>query len=209
MISKNLIIVLILILISLIVIFMIVRELKKTDLDTLNTRVESSLEQIKMIGHLSVLKASTKEIVTAEIGEDGFFSKKGKVAIIYRYDIEFKYDLSLAIIETDNASRTCQITLPVYFYDLNLKDLYIYDEQGSKFLGLEKKINLADKNKTLDLAKETAEKQAEQFIKDLKLNVEESAKLTLSNMAKGFAYPNTIIVFSNDLPIKLEQKVNK
>ncbi|MCB1069307.1 MAG: DUF4230 domain-containing protein [Verrucomicrobia bacterium] len=165
----------------------------------------STIQQLKAIGHLSVFKAVTKEIVTETDHTWGDFGKKylswvisnHKLAMIFDFEIDFRYDLRRSdfTIE-DKGDSVYAITLPPCIYEVHIRDIRFYDEQASKFMPwlLPDLVNSVfgrgfseeDKNRLIASAKAHAEKQARGLIDQLQTEVQTSAKSILESMSKAF-----------------------
>ena len=77
--------------------------------------VSTSVDFIRQIGELHVLRASVKEIVTSKIGDASWIKTPGKLAIICHFDIKYKYNLQKARVvagSREDGSRYCMIHLP-------------------------------------------------------------------------------------------------
>lgn len=165
----------------------------------------STIQQLKAIGHLSVFKAVTKEIVTETDHTWGDFGKKylswvisnHKLAMIFDFEIDFRYDLrrdEFAI--ADEGDGAYAVTLPPCLYEVHIRDIRFYDEQASKFMPwlLPDLVNSVfgrgfseeDKNRLIASAKAHAEKQARQLIDQLQTEVQASARSVLESMSKAF-----------------------
>jgi hypothetical protein len=101
-----------------------------------------SLEGMRAIGELSVFKAITKEIVTEtdySFGEFGrkylrwAFSQK-KLAMIFEFQIDFRYDLRSPQFQIDANGAQTKIQLPPVKAEISVRSLRFYDEQRSKFM---------------------------------------------------------------------------
>ena len=163
-----------------------------------------SLEGLRAVGELSVFKAITKEIVTEtdySFGEFGrkylrwAFSQK-KLAMIFEFHIDFRYDLRSPQFEIDNSGAHTKIQLPPVRAEIGVRSLRFYDEQRSKFLPwlLPDLLNGAfgpgfseeDKNRLLEGACEHAKSHARLLIEQLRSEVEASARATLVPLAQSF-----------------------
>lgn len=174
----------------------------------------SAVEQFHALGELSVYKVVTKEIVTArdhafgEIGQRYFrwlLSNK-KMAIIFQFDIDFKYDLNSPDFKVvENHDGSFEIMMPEVVYDASIKDIKFYDEQGAKLLPwlLPSLLTAAfsdgfdenSKNKLIEEAKEQVGRMAIEFATSMKNDVENSARKTLESIAKGFGAQRVTITF--------------
>lgn len=167
--------------------------------------IHSSIEKLKAIGELSVFKAVTKEIVTQFDHDWGDFGKKWlgwlysskKMAMIFEFEINFRYDLRKSDFEVINqANGAYVVKMPPCFHEVHIRSISFYDEQGSKLMpwllpdtlnGLfGKGFGEEEKNQMVAMARAHAEGQALRLISGLTSEVEESAKVTLTSVAKAF-----------------------
>ncbi len=195
-----------------------------------STVIHSTLEDMRAIGELSVFKAVTKEIVTETghtFGEFGrkylawAFSKK-KLAMIFEFDIDFRYDLRRNdfVIDTQvqqpSGIRQANITLPPCQCEVTIRDIHFYDEQKSAALpwllpsligeAFGSGFSEADKNQLIAAAREHARSEAQALITKLKPEVERSARSTLTALAQSFGVKEVSIHFrSGDVPLAVPQ----
>ncbi len=175
----------------------------------------STIERFHSLGELNVYKVVTKEIVTArdhafgEIGQKYFrwlLSNK-KMAIIFQFDIDFKYDLNAPEFEVvEKSDGAFEITMPEVEYDTNIKDIKFYDEQGAKLLpwllpslvtaAFSDGFDEASKNKLIEEAKVQVAQMAEEFAASMRGDVENSARKTLESIAKSFGATQVLISFT-------------
>lgn len=168
-------------------------------------RIFSTIEQLRAIGELSVYKVMTKEIVTetdhtwGEIGTrylNWVLSNK-KMAMIFEFGIDFRYNLQSSSFEIhETAENAYSIVMPPCDYEVNIRNIRFYDEQGAKLLPwlLPDLLNgiftggfsEADKNKLVDAAKGHAEKQALELINNMQSEVQKSARTTLESISRAF-----------------------
>lgn len=172
-------------------------------------RVFSSIEKLRAIGQLSVYKVLTKEIVTetdhtwGEFGTRylGWVLSSKKMAMIFEFEIDFRYNLqspSFEIRQTGESSYV--IDMPPCDYEVHIRDIRFYDEQGSKLLPwllpdllngfLSGGFSEEDKNKLVDAAKGHAEKQALELINNIQSEVQKSATSTLESISRAFGAEN-------------------
>lgn len=178
------------------------------------TSVQSSIQQLKAIGQLSVFKVLTKEIVTevdhswGEIGKK-YFSwvlSNRKMAMIFEFQIDFRYDLrspDFQIIE--EAGGGYLLRMPSCVHETSIRDIQFYDEQRSKFVPwllpdllntiFGDGFNEQDKNRLKDAARQAAEKQAGSMIAGLGSDAEDSARQTLQSLARAFGADNVRFEF--------------
>jgi hypothetical protein len=192
---------LIVVLVAIIVVLLALGRRKKGPSARVTTLV-SSLESVRGIGHLSVFKAFTKEIVTETDHSWGSFGKKylgwvlsnKKMAMIFEFEIDFRYDLrsrefSIAEISEEHFS----FTLPPCIHEAHIRNIQFYDEQKSRLLPwllpeilsgfLPSGFSEEDKNRLVADARSHAEQQSKQLIETLESEVQASAKRTLESIA--------------------------
>ncbi|MDZ8117383.1 DUF4230 domain-containing protein [Pontiella agarivorans] len=168
-------------------------------------RVFSSIEQLKAIGQLSVYKVLTKEIVTetdhtwGEFGNRylGWVLSGKKMAMIFEFEIDFRYNLQSPYFEiSEKGEGIYAVSMPPCDYEVNIRDIRFYDEQGSKLLPwllpdllngfLSGGFKEQDKNNLVDAAKGHAQKQALELINNIQSEVQKSAKNTLKSLSRAF-----------------------
>jgi len=181
---------------------LIVRLRRRSGPPAKETSVKSSLETVRSIGHLSVFKAFTKEIVTETDHSWGSFGKKylswvlsnKKMAMIFEFEIDFRYDLRSSEFSIAEVSDGCFVfTLPPCMHEAHIRNIHFYDEQGARLLPwllpdllsgfLPSGFSENDKNRLVADAKSHAEQQAKQLIEALESDVQASAKRTLESIA--------------------------
>jgi len=167
--------------------------------------IYATIQQLRSIGQLSVFKAVTKEIVTETDHSWGAFGKKylswvlsqKKMAMIFEFEIDFRYDLRRPEFKvTENGPAAYTLTLPPCFYEVHIRDIRFYDEQGAKFMPwlvpdllngfLGAGFSEEDKNNLVRSAKGHAEKEARKLIETLQTEVQASARAVLSSIGKAF-----------------------
>jgi hypothetical protein len=160
--------------------------------------VSTSVDFIREIGELHVLRASIKEIVTSKIGEATWIKSPGKLAIICHFDIKYKYNLRKARIvagSREDGSRYCMIHLPRHEYEVATREIRFYDEQDGTWLGFTQKTPPDEKTRALEAARQQAEAQAKVFLGEMEAEIQASAKATLSQIARAFGYSDISIEF--------------
>lgn len=190
----------------------------------------STIQQLRSMGQLSVFKAVTKEIVTETDHSWGAFGKKylswvlsqKKMAMIFEFEIDFRYDLrrpEFQINETGPAAY--KLVLPPCLYEVHIRDIRFYDEQGSKFMPwlvpdllngfLGGGFSEEDKNNLVRSAKSHAEKEARKLIDTLQAEVQASARAVLQSIGKAFGAESMDFEFVReeqpDMNIAYPQKV--
>jgi len=191
-------------------------------------RVFSSIEQLRAIGQLSVYKVMTKEIVTetdhtwGEIGSRylSWVLSNKKMAMIFEFVIDFRYNLQSSLFEIDETGEsTYAVTMPPCDYEVHIRDIRFYDEQGSKLLPwllpdllngfLSNGFSEDDKNKLVDAAKGHAEKQALELINNIQSEVQKSAKSTLESISRAFGAENVEFKFTAKTATEVEVAVSE
>jgi hypothetical protein len=105
--------------------------------------IHSSIEEIRTVGELAVLKVLNKEIVTATdhlLGELGakylkWLLTENKLAMIFEFSISFKYDLNNPAFRIrDDGGRCYTFIMPPCFYDTNIITMKFYDEKAGELM---------------------------------------------------------------------------
>lgn len=196
------------------------------------TRIFSTIEQMRSIGQLSVYKVMTKEIVTetdhtwGEVGSRylSWVLSGKKMAMIFEFVIDFQYNLESPQFEiTEKTGGKFEIVMPPCSYDVYIRDIRFYDEQGSKVLPwllpdllngfLNNGFSETDKNKLIDAAKGHAEKQAIELVNNIQSDVQKSAKTTLTSISRAFGVENVSFEFSaqpsHDIHVEIPDQLSK
>jgi hypothetical protein len=191
-------------------------------------RIFSSIEQLRAIGQLSVYKVMTKEIVTetdhtwGEIGSRylSWVLSNKKMAMIFEFGIDFRYNLqSPQFMITETGPSAYAVTMPPCDYEVNIRDIRFYDEQGSKLLPwllpdllngfLSHGFSEEDKNKLVDAAKGHAEKQALDLIDNIQSEVQKSVSSTLESISRAFGAEKLEFTFSSRAATAVEVGVSE
>ena len=203
---------------------------KKKERPAKETRIFSSIERLRAIGQLSAYKVMTKEIVTetdhswGEIGARylSWVLSNKKMAMIFEFVIDFRYNLQSPEFEiTEKGSSQYLISMPPCDYEVHIRDIRFYDEQGSKlfpwllpdllngFLG--NGFSEEDKNKLVNAAKNHAEKQALELINNIQSEVQKSAKSTLESISRAFGATDLEFQFTSQpataVAVELSDKI--
>jgi hypothetical protein len=192
------------------------------------TRIFSSIERLRAIGQLSVYKVMTKEIVTETDHTWGEFGTRylswvlsnKKMAMIFEFVIDFRYNLQSPLFEISETGESAYaITMPPCDYEVHIRDIRFYDEQGAKFLPwligdltkgfLGGGFSEEDKNKLVDAAKGHAEKQALELIDSIQSDVQKSAKSTLESISRAFGVEKIDFVFTTQKAIEVKVAVSE
>ena len=191
------------------------------------TRIFSSIERLRAIGQLSVYKVMTKEIVTetdhswGEIGARylSWVLSNKKMAMIFEFVIDFRYNLQSPDFEINETGASRYIvSMPPCDYEVHIRDIRFYDEQGSKLLPwllpdllngfLGNGFSEEDKNKLVNAAKSHAEKQALELINNIQSEVQKSAKSTLESISRAFGATEVEFQFTSQHATEIEVGVS-
>jgi len=180
-----------------------------------NITIHSTIQHMRSIGHLSVFKVYTKEIVTQMDHTWGDFGTKylrwvisgRKMAMIFEFEIDFRYDLrrpEFGIRELSAGGYG--IDMPPCLHEVHIRDIRFYDEQQSRFLPwllpdllsgfVGGRFTEADKNRLVAAARGHAEQQAKELIENLQSEVQNSAKATLQSISKAFGASDVTFDFA-------------
>ena len=160
--------------------------------------VATSVDFIRDIGELHVLRASVKEIVTSPVGAATWLRTPGKLAIICHFDIKYKYNLRNARVVAggrEDGTRYCVIRLPRHEYEVSTGQIRFYDDQDGTWLGFVQKTPPDEKTKVLEAARKQAEEQAKVFLGDMQGDIQSSARATVSQIARAFGYSDVRVEF--------------
>jgi len=160
--------------------------------------VATSVDFIRQIGELHVLRASVKEIVTSAVGEATWLKTPGKLAIICHFDIKYKYNLHNAGIVAGaraDGTRYCMIRLPRHEFEVSTGEIRFYDDQDGTWLGFTQKTPPDEKTRVLEAARRQAEQQAKAFLGELEGEIQASARSTVTQIARAFGYTDIRVEF--------------
>ena len=160
--------------------------------------VATSVDFIRDIGELHVLRASVKEIVTSDVGEASWIRTPGKLAIICHFDIKYKYNLRKAQVVAGgrpDGTRYCVIRLPRHEYEVSTGDIRFYDDQDGTWLGFTQKTPPDERTRALEAARQQAETQAQAFLGQMESEIQASARSTVTQIAKAFGYADIQVEF--------------
>jgi hypothetical protein len=189
-------------------------------------RIFSSIEKLRAIGQLSVYKVLTKEIVTETDHTWGEFGTRylswvlsgKKMAMIFEFEIDFRFNLQSPRFEIkETGENAYAISMPPCDYEVHIRDIRFYDEQGTKLLPwllpdllngfITGGFSEEDKNKLVDAAKGHAEKQALELINNIQSEVQKSAKSTLESISRAFGATDIEFKFPVQTATELEVEV--
>ena len=160
--------------------------------------VATSVDFIRDIGELHVLRASVKEIVTSDVGEASWIRAPGKLAIICHFDIKYKYNLRKAQVVAGgrpDGTRYCVIRLPRHEFEVSTGDIRFYDDQDGTWLGFTQKTPPDERTRALEAARQQAETQAQAFLGQMESEIQASARSTVTQIARAFGYADIRIEF--------------
>ena len=160
--------------------------------------VATSVDFIREIGELHVLRASVKEIVTSAVGEATWLKTPGKLAIICHFDIKYKYNLRKAQVVAGgrpDGTRYCVIRLPRHEFEVSTGDIRFYDDQDGTWLGFTQKTPPDERTRALEAARRQAETQAQAFLGQMESEIQASARSTVTQIARAFGYADIRIEF--------------
>ena len=190
-----------------------------------NIQIHSSLEGLRSVGELVTFKIFTKEIVTTSkhwLGEKGkkyfqWLISTKKMAMIFEFDIDFRYDLrSPDFVIQEKGDKNYHLKMPKCFYEVYIRDINFYDEQNAKFLpwllpdllnrAFGSGFNEEDKNLLIEEAKCQAAQMAENLVRKMRSEVQNSARQTLEALSKNFGAEKVLIDFTDSKLI--QSKIN-
>ena len=109
--------------------------------------------------------------------------------------------------------------MPPCEYEVHIRDIRFYDEQGTKFLPwligdltkgfLGGGFSEEDKNRLVDAAKGHAEKQALELINNIQSDVQKSAKTTLESISRAFGAESIEFKFTTKPATELNVAVSE
>jgi len=204
--------------------------LRRTRRSRHSITIHSTIQHMRSIGHLSVFKVFTKEIVTQMDHTWGEFGSKylswaisgRKMAMIFEFEVDFRYDLRRPEFQISaQPGSGYVISLPPCLHEVHIRDIRFYDEQRSRFLPwllpdlvsgfLGGRFTEADKNRLVAAARDHAEQQAAELIGNLQSEVENSAKATLQSISKAFGAEDVSFEFLRkdrlDLSVDVAERV--
>jgi len=178
--------------------------------------IHTSLEELRSVGELVVFKIITKEIVTTSkhwLGEQGkkyfqWLVSTKKMAMIFEFDIDFRYDLrspDFSIYE--EGEKKYRLKMPKCFYQVHIRNISFYDEQNAKLLpwllpdllnrAFGSGFNEEDKNALMEEAKYQATKMADNLVRKMRSEVQNSARQTLKALSKNLGAEKAFIDFTD------------
>lgn len=185
-------------------------------------RTGSSVDAFRSVGELVVLKVFTKQIVTSRdhlLGDWGekwlnWLLSTKQTAMVFEFLVDFRYDLrDPAFGVQAQGDGSLGFTLPPVSYEIQLKDIELYDERGAALVPVllpewigrvfGGKFSEKEKNQLIRAAREEAEGLAKQLVTGMRHEVQKSAEATLASMARGIGYESTSFLFADTEPLRL------
>jgi hypothetical protein len=179
--------------------------------------VQSSIEDMRSIGELSVYKVFTKEIVTqtdhswGDFGQRylGWILTKKKMAMIFEFEIEFRYNLRSNTFQIEQRGpNSFHIKMPPCQHEVHIRNINVYDEQKARVLPwllpdllngfFSGSFEENDKNKLIEAARQHAEGRAKEQIKKLEADLHKSAESTLQSVARALGAQTVTFEFRTE-----------
>jgi hypothetical protein len=157
------------------------------------------------MGELVVMKAVLKEIVTAELNKENLSVPK-KAALIFKFDINFKYDLREKDFAIRIEGNAAHIMMPKVRCDYNIKDVIVYDKQSGEKWWQSYPITVKEENELIQIARETAQKQVSEFVNEYRAQYRASAESIMKLLADGFGYKVVTVEFKEDEGGQVQEK---
>jgi len=180
------------------------------------TPIQVSIEQMRSVGELVAFKVVTKEVVTrtdhwfGEVGRKYFewLVSSKKIVMIFEFEIDFRYDLrSREFVIESRGEHDHVLHMPPCYYGISLRNVSFYDEQKAEILPLfvpelvsrlfDRGFDEHGKNQLVEEAKVTAAEMAKSFVRNMRSEVQTSARQTLEVLAKGFGAEHVAFDFSD------------
>ncbi len=171
-----------------------------------------SIEKMRSVGELIVLRVLAKEIVTQSEHWAGEFGKRflswlwsdRKLAMVFEFDINFKYDLRSSDFDIEDLGQGhFRLKMPTCHYDIAIKSSKVYDVQAGRLRLLPDVINVFggdvdqdDLNRLMEEAQSNIERAAKELIDAKRADIEQSARQTLEAMARGFGASRVTLDFA-------------
>ena len=176
----------------------ILKSLKSKEHQSANFEISPYLSRI---GELRVFRAYFKEIVTSvdhvwgDVGKKYFswFISEKKLAMVFEFEVDFVYDLQSPDLSIKEGIDGISLSMPKCKYDVKIKDFYFYDEQSTRIKLLPEILsNLFEggaseekKNELIKMAIKQVEQISKEGASNLKYEVHNVTKETLSNIFSG------------------------
>lgn len=182
--------------------------------------ITTQIEQMREVGELIVFRLVTKEIVTAAdhwLGDWGkrylnWLVSQKKMAMIFEFGIDFMFDLKSSDFQIASTSDGGYVLrLPTCRFTTHIRDIRFYDEQASQLLpwlvpdllsrAFGAGFDEQDKNRLLAEARRQADALAQEMVGQLQSDVQDSARATLTALARGFGAQKVTLEFSDHKPV--------
>ncbi|GMV64270.1 MAG: DUF4230 domain-containing protein [Candidatus Omnitrophica bacterium] len=176
-----------------------------------------AIEGIRAVGELVVLKVFTQQIITKTnhlFGDWGerwlaWLVSSKKTAMIFEFVVDFRYDLKSPKFTTTVVGNSgIHFVLPPCFYEIQLKDISIYDEKASalapillpEWLGqvFGGKFTEKEKNRLIRAARDKAEEMACQLSGRMMGEVRKCAESALRSISKGMGFTEVSFDFQDE-----------
>jgi hypothetical protein len=186
-----------------------------------NTQIHTSLDTLRAVGELVVLKVYTQQIVTRTDHLFGDWGEKWltwlvsskKTAMIFDFVVDFRYDLKSPAFQPVQISQDrVRFTLPPCFYEIQLKDIRIYDERAAALVPIllpewigqifGGKFSEKEKNQLIKAARQEAEGLASEVTHRILGEVQRSAEATLRSIGRAMGYSDADFVFSDSRSVQ-------
>ena len=142
------------------------------------------------------------------------------MAMIFEFEIDFRYNLQSQDFNiSEKGADVYSVVMPPCDYEVNIRDIRFYDEQGSKLLPwllpdllngfISDGFSEEDKNKLVDAAKHHAKNQALELINNIQSEVQKSAKSTLESISRAFGATHVEFTFSTQTVPSVEVEVSE
>ena len=193
----------------LVLLWKVVRNRKAPQVDLHHT-----LQQIRQVGQLVVLRMYVEQIVTAEQHIAGrwkdlfkWLIDSAKVALIIEYDVEVLFDLQDAGFRIEPLDhQRVRFVLPPCQHKTSIRRLQFYDERNSRWFpwllgditsALGPGISEERKNQLLKAAQSEVEQKAQQMVLENRGQIFASARQTLEMLARGFGVTQVEVQFED------------
>ncbi len=174
-----------------------------------------TLQQIRQVGQLVVLRMYVQQIVTAEQHIAGrwkdlfkWLLDSAKVALIIEYDIGVLFDLQDPAFRIEQlAGGRIRFVLPPCQHRTSIRQIQFYDERNSRWFpwllgditsALGPGISEERKNQLLQAARNEVEQKAQQMVLENSSQIFASARQTLEMLARGFGVSEVEVTFAEE-----------
>ncbi len=176
-------------------------------------QLHHSIEQIRQVGQLVVLRMYLQQIVTAEQHIAGRWKNlmkwlvdSAKVALVIEYDVEVFYDLQDPKFQIHlEGPNQVRFVLPPCRHRTNIRKIQFYDERQARWLPwllgditavLGPGISEEQKNQLIEAAQAEVEQKAQQLVLENRGQIANSVRQTLQMLAQGFQMDQVQVQFS-------------